>query len=64
MYDWIVIHDGTKGGDAYAIECLRCHAKQRFELPLSITYLCRVGKAFELEHKHCKPYYAAEAKET
>ena len=57
--DWIVIHDGTCGEDAYSLECLRCGAKQAFELPVSVTYITRVGRAFEAEHKRCE---AAEAK--
>jgi hypothetical protein len=52
--DWIIIHDGTKGDDAYALECLRCGAKQRCEPPVSIVYWARVAKAFAAEHRYCK----------
>jgi hypothetical protein len=55
-YPWIVALDATHGKDAYALRCLRCGATQRFELtePLRVDYWCRVGRAFEREHRRCK----------
>jgi hypothetical protein len=52
--DWIVIQDGTGGDDAYSLSCEHCGARQRFEVPLSVTYWCDVAKAFEREHRRCQ----------
>ena len=35
--------------------------KQQLETPLSIKYYKSVAKAFEAEHKHCKPGLAVKA---
>lgn len=51
--DWIIAHDGTKGKDAYAMECRRCGAKQRFALPIEISAWCAAAKAFERLHAKC-----------
>lgn len=51
---WIICHDGTKGIDAYAMECLRCGEKQRVALPINVTLYVAMGKAFERIHKKCK----------
>ncbi len=60
--NWIVVQDGT-GDDPYSMHCLRCGAKQRFELPISITYWCSVAKVFEREHRRCKAVTPAEKPE-
>ena len=52
--DWIIAYDGTKGDEAYMLKCLRCGAKQKFMLPVSIDYYLDIAKAFEREHKRCK----------
>lgn len=57
--DWIVCRivcrDGTHGEDAYAVECKRCGAKQRFALPISISVYVAAAIAFGRQHAHCKP---------
>lgn len=52
---WIIAHDGTKGADAYMLECLRCGKKQRVTTPLSVKDYVATAKAFEKIHKHCRP---------
>ena len=51
--EWVIVHDGTKGMDAYMLECLRCGAKQRFVLPMSVDAWVAAAKAFEKIHKRC-----------
>ena len=51
---WIIVHDGTRDKDAYAMECLRCGQKQRFATPINVTVYCAAGKAFEKIHAKCK----------
>jgi hypothetical protein len=53
--DWIVANDATHGADAYAMECRRCGAKQRFVLPIAISVWCAAAKAFERQHATCLP---------
>ena len=60
--NWIVLHDGTKGDDAYSCWCMRCGAKQRFILPISIKYWCLVAKAFLADHQYCEAAEAAKDK--
>lgn len=52
---WIVAHDATKGRDAYALECQRCGAIQRFATPIAIDIWCAAASVFERQHKNCKP---------
>lgn len=52
---WIVVHDGTKGDDAYAIECQRCGEKQRFALPINLEIYLAAAKVFARQHTRCKP---------
>lgn len=52
--NWIVAHDGTKGEDAYMLECLRCGEKQRVATPISIKAYVASAKAFEKIHKRCQ----------
>ena len=52
--DWIVCHDGTKGDDAYAIECLRCGKKQRFSIPIAVPVYLAAIKEFGKIHSKCK----------
>ena len=52
--DWIIAHDGTKGDDAYMLECLRCGEKQRARLPMSVKAYVSSAKAFEKIHKRCQ----------
>ena len=54
--DWIVMHDGTKGEMAYALECLRCGTIQKppSGQPLPVDYWCKVAKGFERYHLRCK----------
>jgi uncharacterized membrane protein YqiK len=49
-----VAHDGTQGRDAYAIECKRCGAVQRFATPIAISVWCAAARAFERQHATCK----------
>lgn len=52
--EWIIAHDGTKGEDAYALECLRCGRKQTFSLPMEAMVWVGAAKAFEKIHRGCK----------
>ncbi len=52
---WIVAHDGTKGRDAYAMECRRCGTIQRFATPIAIEIWCAAARVFARQHKNCKP---------
>jgi len=52
--DWIIAHDGTKGPDAYMLECLRCGAKQRFATPIAVSVWVAASTAFTKMHKGCK----------
>jgi len=58
---WVVCYDGTKGRDAYAIQCRRCGTIQRVALPISVKCYVSLGRAFAAEHAHCKPQEAQEA---
>ena len=51
---WIIVHDGTRDEDAYAMECLRCGEKQRFALPINVTVYYAAARAFEKIHAKCK----------
>lgn len=53
--DWIVCHDATQGRKAYALECLRCGALQPITTPVSIDCYVKFAKAFEQEHRRCRP---------
>jgi hypothetical protein len=52
--DWIIAHDGTKGDDAYMLECLRCGEKERVATPISIKAYVAKAKAFRKIHKLCR----------
>lgn len=52
--EWIVAHDGSKGADAYMLECLRCGRKQRFVVPIAVDIWIAASKAFQKMHGHCK----------
>ena len=52
---WIVTHDGTKGRDAYAMECQRCGTIERFATPIAIDIWCAAARVFERQHANCKP---------
>lgn len=52
--DWVVVHDGTQGVNAYALECLRCGQMQKVAMPISIDCWCAMAKAFERTHRHCR----------
>lgn len=51
---WIIAYDGTKGADAYALECLRCGAKQRFVIPINVDVWVAAGMAFRKIHRKCR----------
>jgi hypothetical protein len=50
----VICHDGTKGEDAYALECLRCGRKQRFSLPIEASVWVAAATAFQKSHKRCR----------
>ena len=54
MKNWIIAHDGTRGDQAYMLECLRCGATQKFNTPIYVDYWVKVGKVFFREHKRCR----------
>jgi len=60
---WVVAHDATAGNLAYAMECLRCGTIQRVVTPMSVNCYVALGKAFDREHRGCKPADAGD-KET
>lgn len=52
---WIIAHDGTKGRDAYALECLRCGTVRRFDYnPIPVLAWCTQAKTFSRKHEKCK----------
>lgn len=53
--DWIILHDGTRGRDAYALECLRCGTVQRCDgNPIPVIAWCAQAKRFQVAHMKCK----------
>jgi hypothetical protein len=52
---WIICHDGTKGQDAYALECLRCGEKQRVVSPIRLDFYIAMAEAFGRIHGKCRP---------
>ena len=51
---WIIIHDGTKGEMAYAMECLRCGGIQKVVTPIGIDMLSAMVKVFARKHRKCR----------
>jgi hypothetical protein len=49
---WIVANDAN-GPDPYMLQCLRCGARQRFALPVTVDYFVAAVKAFQRKHEIC-----------
>jgi len=58
---WIVIHDATKGVDAYAMECLGCGEKQRFALLINLDMYLAAARVFERNHRRCASRFRRKA---
>lgn len=50
---WVVVHDGTQK-PAYTMECRRCGATARLELPVSVAVFVATSRAFVREHRGCQ----------
>ena len=53
MTDWTFIRDGDQPEEKRLI-CERCKSSAVFTLPISLSLLVDVTKAFEREHRRCK----------
>ena len=58
--DWVIIHDGTKGDMAYALECKRCGMVQKVAVPIIADCYLAMAKVFLKSHRRCRQQEAAE----
>ena len=54
----VVAHDGNHGVP-FGFECLHCHAKLGFTLPVSVDEFSAAGKAFVDRHRDSNPQEAS-----
>ncbi len=51
---WVVFCYGLEGPDTYTLQCKRCGASEKVDLPISCSELSRKAGEFGRDHSECE----------